>query len=84
MLSGENTDIEHNGKIFHVQTEDWGIDNPFLVTRVFSGGKVLGSIKTNYSSWLTLETETRLKKLKKVLTQQHHESITKIKQGRWY
>ena len=84
MLSCENTDIEYNGKIFHVQTEDWGLDNPFLVTRVFVGGKVLGSIKTNYQSWLSLEENVRLKKLKKVLVHQHLESISKIKEGVWY
>jgi hypothetical protein len=84
MLTCENTDIEFNGRTFHVQTEDWGLDNPYLVTRVFSGGKVLGSIKTNYQSWLSLSEEQRAQKLKKVLSYQHLESIEKIKQGHWY
>ncbi len=84
MLLCENTDIEYKGKLFHVQTEDWGADNPFVVTRVFSGGKVLGSIKTNYKSWLTLEKSTLQSKLGIVLNSQHSESIFKIKQGYWY
>jgi hypothetical protein len=84
MLSCENTDIEFNGKLYHVQTEDWGRDNPFVVTRVFSGGKVLGSIKTNYRSWLSLEDKIRSLKLRQILSQQHLESISKIKQGHWY
>lgn len=84
MLSCENTDIEFNGRLFHIQTEDWGKENPFVVTRVFSGGKVLGSIKTNYKSWLSLEESARLTKLKQVLSRQHMESIAKIKQGHWY
>lgn len=84
MLSCENTDIEYNGRLYHVQTEDWGRDNPYVVTRVFSGGKVLGSIKTNYRSWLSLEDRVRATKLKRILSQQHLESISKIKQGHWY
>ncbi len=83
MLACENTDLELNGKLFHIQTEDWGKDNPFVVTRVYSGGKVLGSIKTNYQSWLSLNEKLRLEKLRKVLSQQHLESIAKLKQGQW-
>lgn len=83
MLTCENTDIEIQGKIYHIQTEDWGTENPFLVTRVFSGGKVLGSIKTNYESWLKLNSELRVEKLRKVLSDQHFESINKVKKGFW-
>ncbi len=84
MLKCENTDIEYKGKTFHVQTEDWGADNPYLVTRIFSGGKVLSSIKTNYQSWLVLEQDLRDQKLKQVLFSQHSEFVEKIKQGYWY
>lgn len=83
MIEGQNTDVEFKGKIFHVQTEDWGKEKPFLVTRVFYGGKVLGSIKTNYSSWVNLKEETLYLKLKNILLDQHMESIKKIQQGKW-
>lgn len=83
MLKCENTDIEYKGKTFHVQTEDWGEDNPYVVTRIFSGGKVLTSVKTNYKSWLGLDYQTRNQRLKKVLSEQHFEFVEKIKQGLW-
>jgi hypothetical protein len=81
MLKCENTDIEHDGYIYHVQTEDWGPENPYLVTRVFRGGKVLTSVKTNYNSWLSLDSESRISKLKKILTLQHLEFVEKVKEG---
>lgn len=52
MLSGINTDIEHNGKIYHVQTEDGGHQNPIIVTHLFAGGAILSSRKVSYADVL--------------------------------
>ncbi len=30
MVTGFNTDVQHDGKIYHVQTEDKGVDNPLI------------------------------------------------------
>jgi hypothetical protein len=49
MLSGINTDIEHDGKIYHVQTEDGGHQNPVIVTHLFAGGAILASRKVSYA-----------------------------------
>lgn len=49
MLSGINTDIEHGGKIYHVQTEDGGHQNPVIVTHLFAGGAILSSRKVSYA-----------------------------------
>ncbi len=48
MEPGFNSDILYQGKTYHVQTEDWGQDKSFVVTRVFSGGTVVASLKTPY------------------------------------
>lgn len=45
---GFNSDIVHGGQKFHIQTEDWGDQNPFIVTRVYRGGAVVVSLKTPY------------------------------------
>lgn len=52
MLKGYNSDINVKGTEYHVQTEDWGQQNPFLVTRVFKHGAVLKTFKTPYSDIL--------------------------------
>ena len=52
MEKGFNSDIVFKGMNFHVQSEDWGDGNPFLVSRVYQNGAVIKSIKTPYSEVL--------------------------------
>jgi hypothetical protein len=54
MEKGFNSDIVFRGLTFHVQSEDWGIENPFLVSRVYQDGAVVRSFKTAYSEILGL------------------------------
>jgi hypothetical protein len=49
---GFNSDVVVTGLNYHVQTEDWGSENPFLVSRVFKDGAVVKSIKTPYEAVL--------------------------------
>jgi len=49
---GFNSDIHYMGLSFHVQTEDWGLENPFFVSRVYKDGAVVKSIKTSYDEIL--------------------------------
>ena len=49
MKKGFNSDISIRGKQYHIQTEDWGRANPFVVTRIFCNGAVLKTIKTPYA-----------------------------------
>jgi hypothetical protein len=49
---GFNSDVMFKGMNFHVQTEDWGLDNPYLVSRVYQNGAVIKSIKTPYAEVL--------------------------------
>lgn len=44
-----NSDIHLGADSFHVQTEDWGISSPYIVSRIYKNGAVLKSIKTPYS-----------------------------------
>lgn len=52
MEKGFNSDVIFRGLQFHVQTEDWGRENPFLVSRVYQNGAVVKSMKTPYSDVL--------------------------------
>lgn len=52
MEKGFNSDLTVSGVVYHVQTEDWGFENPYLVTRVYKSGAVVDSIKTPYSDVL--------------------------------
>ena len=48
MITGFNTDIEHDGVIYHVQTEDKGIDTPIILSLVYAGGTILASKRSPY------------------------------------
>ncbi len=43
VITGFNTDIEHDGVVYHVQTEDKGLDSPLILSLVYSGGAILAS-----------------------------------------
>jgi len=49
VITGFNTDIEHNSVVYHVQTEDKGLATPFILSLVYVGGAILASKRTPYS-----------------------------------
>ncbi len=49
MITGFNTDVEHDGVVYHVQTEDKGLDSPVILSLVYSGGAILASKRAPYS-----------------------------------
>ncbi len=48
MLTGFNTDIEYDGVVYHVQTEDKGLQTPFILSLVYTGGAILASKRSPY------------------------------------
>lgn len=48
MITGFNTDIEHDGVVYHVQTEDKGLDSPLILSLVYAGGAILASKRSRY------------------------------------
>ena len=48
MITGFNTDIEHNGTIYHVQTEDKGLNAPIILSLIYVGGAILASKRSSY------------------------------------
>ena len=49
MITGFNTDIEHEGVVYHVQTEDKGLDTPIILSLVYAGGTILASKRSPYA-----------------------------------
>lgn len=48
MITGYNTDVEHGGVVYHVQTEDKGLDTPIILSLVYTGGAILASKRSPY------------------------------------
>lgn len=78
---GFNSDIVHLGKKFHIQTEDWGDDNPFIVTRVYQSGAVLLSLKTPYEKVLKSSTMDRRQVVRLAMREQHQKVLDQLVSG---
>jgi hypothetical protein len=48
VLTGFNTDVEYGGVVYHVQTEDKGLQTPFILSLVYTGGAILASKRSPY------------------------------------
>ncbi|HPI40931.1 MAG TPA: hypothetical protein PLJ21_09005, partial [Pseudobdellovibrionaceae bacterium] len=90
---GFNSDIFVRGEKYHIQTEDWGNGNPFIVTRVYRSGAVIKTTKTPYQEIFsnyarTSQTSTVAMRsmgevglrmiLQKAIEKQHDHIITEI------
>ncbi len=66
-LVGYNTNVRHKGKLYHIQTEDSGVNRPHIITHLFAdGGRIVASKKTSYSHLIgSEELPTHVKQLMK-------------------
>ncbi|MBK5275039.1 MAG: hypothetical protein JJE30_08305 [Desulfuromonadales bacterium] len=79
MVLGYNHNIVYKGEIFHVQTEDSGVNNPHIITLLYRGGVILCSKKTSYADILMMENlESVVEELMKA---QHKELMRRLKSG---
>ncbi|HWP43614.1 MAG TPA: hypothetical protein VNO14_10290, partial [Blastocatellia bacterium] len=53
VITGFNTDVPYDGRIYHVQTEDRGKENPVLESLVYLGGTIIAKKQTPYADRLT-------------------------------
>lgn len=81
MITGFNTDIRHNEKVYHIQTEDKGLQNPYIESLVYVGGEILASKKTSYAE--QAKTGIDEKWIGGLMEQQHRTMIAAIKRGRF-
>jgi hypothetical protein len=80
MLIGYNTNIPYKGRVYHVQTEDSGLNNPCIITLLYYQGAILRSAKTGYSQIIgTSDFEEQLRNLMK---HQHREMIRALITGK--
>jgi len=81
MITGFNTDVDYNSKVYHVQTEDKGVENPFVESMIYLGGAIIFSKRTGYADKLAhgiMEKEIRA-----LIETQHRTVIAAIRKGRF-
>ena len=80
MITGFNTDIEHDGVVYHVQTEDKGLDTPMILSLVYAGGAILASKRARYEDLIASGFSDEA--LTERLTRQHKLICAAIHAGR--
>ncbi len=79
MLTGFNHNLKYRGKVYHVQTEDGGKDNPHIVTHTFLGGVILDTVRQSYADLLGREGWQDT--LREMMKAQHLEGIRRLFSG---
>ena len=80
MITGYNTDVECDGVVYHVQTEDKGIDTPLMLSLVYLDGAILASKRTPYDDLVASGFDQAI--LAKRLQRQHKLICAAIRAGR--
>src|SRR5512147_3145276 len=80
MLTGYNTDFKFQGKIYHCQTEDGGVNNPSIVSLLYFQGAILASRKTSYADILKADCLDEV--VRELMMEQHKQLIRDLLQGK--
>jgi hypothetical protein len=80
VITGFNTDVEHDGVVYHVQTEDKGVDSPLILSLVYAGGAILASKRAPYDDLIQSGFNERA--LSERLQRQHKLICAAIRAGR--
>ena len=80
MITGYNTDVEYDGVVYHIQTEDKGLKTPLILSLVYTGGEILASRRTPYDDLISSGFDERV--LAERLDRQHKLICAAIKAGR--
>lgn len=81
MVKGFNSDFHISGKHYHLQSEDWGTQNPYLVTRLYCQGAVVKTLKRSYIEVFgTIRIASDVVKI--ALKHQHEELAKELVLGR--
>jgi len=78
-VTGFNHNIKHRDRMFHVQTEDSGVNNPHIITHLFVGGNILASKKTSYADIRNAENLQEV--VRELMEEQHKEMLRNLVNG---
>jgi hypothetical protein len=79
MLLGRNTNVRHEGVVFHVQTEDSGVARPHVITHLYHQGTILASEKRSYAE--LVKRPDREERVRELMDEQHEGMLGKLRNG---
>ena len=80
-MAGLNTEIEHRGSSFHVQTQDKGLGAHYVETIIYKSGRVLSSRRSSYTS--NLNSPDLNRNIQNLIQKQHYTVLAEIKKGKF-
>ncbi len=81
VITGYNTDIKHGGRVYHVQTEDKGLENPTIESLVYAGGKIVASRQYSYAR--LLKERYSEKAVQDLVDAQHRKMLRDVRGGKF-
>jgi hypothetical protein len=81
MEQGFNSDVVFEGVSYHIQTEDWGDGNPYVVTKVFNSGTVVLSLKTSYGQIENMNFAVGRQAVRLGMREQHQKVLDQLVSG---
>lgn len=79
VLTGYNTDIQHSGTTYHVQTEDKGRANPLVESLVYTSGEILYTRRTPYHD--LVEQDVDKEAIASLMERQHRAIVDAVQLG---
>lgn len=79
VLTGFNTDIDHSGTTYHVQTEDKGRGNPLVESLVYTSGEILYSRRTPYDDLVAQDVDREA--IATLMERQHRSIVDAVHTG---
>ncbi len=75
MLGGFNENVERNGKIFHIQTENLGIEKGVIKTIIYDNGTIIATRQTNYQKLRDKKTPKELNDIIDIIIKKQHRMV---------
>jgi hypothetical protein len=81
-LLGYNNNVRHRGRVFHIQTEDSGVNHPHIITHLFmDGGRILKSVKKSYAEHVGSDNQNET--VRAMMKEQHKAMFIALRDGQF-
>jgi hypothetical protein len=78
-LTGYNHNLKYKGRVYHVQTEDSGLQSPHLFTHLFHDGTIVATQKTDYTH--LVERPDWDEQVRRLMQEQHKNMMKSLLRG---
>jgi len=79
MVVGFNHNFRYKGEVYHVQTEDGGLNTTNIITLLYKGGTILARQKTSYADIAKVDNLEVV--VEELMKEQHKDMLRRLKVG---